>query len=52
VAQFRYLETAVSNQNVIEEEIKRRVNSGNACYISVQNLLFSPLLTKNIKIRI
>jgi hypothetical protein len=34
------------------EEIKRRLNSGNACYHSVQNLLSSPLLTKNVKIRI
>jgi hypothetical protein len=31
---------------------KRRLNSGNACYHSVQNLLSSPLLSKNIKLRI
>jgi hypothetical protein len=30
----------------------RRVNSDNACYHSVQNLLSSRLLSKNIKIRI
>jgi hypothetical protein len=41
-----------SNQNLIQEEIKRRLNSGNACYHSVQNLLSSCLLSKNIKIRI
>jgi hypothetical protein len=35
-----------------QREIKRRFNSGNACYHSVQNLLFSCLLSKNIKIRI
>jgi hypothetical protein len=29
-----------------------RLNSGNACYHSVQNLLSSRLLSKNIKIRI
>jgi hypothetical protein len=29
-----------------------RVNSGNTCYHSVQNLLFSCLLLKNVKIRI
>jgi hypothetical protein len=34
----------------MQEEIKRRFNSGNACYRSVQNLLSSPLLSKNIKI--
>jgi hypothetical protein len=35
---------------MIQEEIKR--NSGNACYYSVQNLLSSRLLSKNIKVRI
>jgi hypothetical protein len=33
-------------------EIKRRLNPGNACYHSGQNLLSSRLLSKNIKIRI
>jgi hypothetical protein len=33
-------------------EIKRRLNSGNACYHSVQSLLSSRLLSKNIEIRI
>jgi hypothetical protein len=37
---------------VIQEEIKRRLNSGNACYHSVQNLLSSRLLSKNVKVRI
>jgi hypothetical protein len=52
VAQFKYLGTTVTDQNLIQEEIKRRFNSGNACYHSVQNLLSSRLLSKNIKIRI
>jgi hypothetical protein len=52
VAQFKYLRTSVTNQNSIQEEIKRRFNLGNACYHSVQNLLSSRLLSKNIKIRI
>jgi ribosomal protein S2 len=52
MAQFRYLGTTITNENQIQEEIKRRLNSGNACYHSVQNLLSSRLLTKNIKIRI
>jgi hypothetical protein len=30
VAQFKYLVTAVTNQNLIREEIKRKLNSGNA----------------------
>jgi hypothetical protein len=37
---------------LIQEEIKRRLNSGNACYHSVQNLLSSHLLSKNVKFRI
>jgi hypothetical protein len=50
VSQLKYLWTAVTNQNFIQEEIKRRLNSGNACYHSVQNLLSSRLLSKNVKI--
>jgi hypothetical protein len=37
---------------MIQETIQRRMNSGNACYHSVQILLPSRLLSKNIKIRI
>jgi hypothetical protein len=32
VAQFRYLGTKVTNQNLIQEEIKRMLYSGSACY--------------------
>jgi hypothetical protein len=46
VSQFKYLEMTVTNQNLIQEEIKSRLNSGNACYHSVQNLLSSCLLSK------
>jgi hypothetical protein len=44
-------ESTATNQNLIQEELKRRMNSGNACYHSVQNLLSCRLLSKNIKIR-
>jgi hypothetical protein len=52
VLQFNYLRTTVTNQNLIQEEIKRRLSSGNAFHPSVQNLLSSRLLSKNLKIRI
>jgi hypothetical protein len=42
----------MTNQNLIQEEIKRRFNSGSACYHSVQNLLSSRLLSKNLKHRL
>jgi hypothetical protein len=44
VSQFMYFGAIVINQNLIQEEIKRRLNSGNAFYHSVQNSLYSRLL--------
>jgi hypothetical protein len=41
LSHFRYLGTTVTNQNLMQEEIKRRLNSGNACYHSVQSLVVS-----------
>jgi hypothetical protein len=32
VAQLKYLGTTVTIHNFIQEEIKRRMSSGNACY--------------------
>ena len=52
VEEFKYLGTTLTNQNSIAEEIKSRLRSGNACYHSVQNLLSSRLLSKNLKIKI
>jgi len=49
---FKYLGTILTNQNSIAEEIKSRLKSGNVCYHSVQNLLSSRLLFKNLKIKI
>ena len=52
VEEFKYLGTTLMNQNSIHEEIKNRLKSGNTCYNSVQNLLSSSLLSKNVKIKI
>jgi hypothetical protein len=49
--EFKYLGTTLTNQNSIQEEVKSRLKLGNACYYSVQNLLSSRLLSKELKIR-
>jgi len=50
--EFKYLGTDFTNQNSFQEEIKSRLKSGNACYHSMQNLLSSGLLSKNLRITI
>ena len=49
--EFKCLGTTLTNQNSIQEEIKSRLNSGNAYYHSVQNLLCPSLLSKNKRLR-
>jgi len=34
VDEFKYLRTTLKNQNSIQEEVRSRLNSGNACYLS------------------
>jgi hypothetical protein len=51
VEKFKYLGMTLTNQNDIHDEIKSRLNSGNACYYLVWNLLPSCLISKNLKIQ-
>ena len=52
VQEFKYLGTILTNKNSIAEEIKSRLRSEVTCYHSVQNLLSSRLLSKNLKMKI
>ncbi|KAJ4450735.1 hypothetical protein ANN_02165 [Periplaneta americana] len=52
VEKFKYLGATVTNINDTREEIKHRINMGNACYYSVEKLLSSSLLSKNLKVGI
>ena len=52
VEHFGYLGTNLTNQNSIQEGNKCRMKSQNACYHSVQKLLFYSLLFKNIKMKV
>ena len=51
VKTFKYLGSLLINQNSIHEEIKCRLKARNSCYYSVQTLLSSRLLSKNLKIK-
>jgi len=52
VEEFKYLGTTLTTQNSFQEEIKSRLKLGNACYYSVQNIISSSLLSKNLNIKI
>jgi len=52
VEEFKHFGTILTYQNSIQEEIKSRLKSGNVCYHSVQNILSSSLISKDLKIKI
>jgi hypothetical protein len=52
VEKLRYLGTTLTDQHCMQEEIRGRLNSGNACYHSVQSLLSSRLLSRNVTVKI
>jgi hypothetical protein len=52
VAKFKYFRTRLMDHSCMQEEIKGRTNSGNACYHSVQCLLSSGLLSRNVNVKI
>jgi hypothetical protein len=52
VEEVKYLGTNLMGENSIQEEMKSSLKSRNACYYSVQNALFSSLLSKNLEIKI
>jgi hypothetical protein len=51
VTKFKYLGTSLTDQNCMNEEIKSRLNAGNACYHSVHSLLSSCLLSRNVSLK-
>jgi hypothetical protein len=52
VAKFRYLETTLTNQNDIYDEIKSRLHSGIFAIIQSKIVFSSRLISKNLKIKI
>ena len=50
--EFKYLGTTLAYQISNQEELKTTLMSGIACFRSVQNLLSSRLLSKNLKFKV
>jgi hypothetical protein len=49
VEKFKYFGTTLTDQNCMQDEIKSKLNLGNACYRSIQSLMSSRLLSRNVK---
>jgi hypothetical protein len=49
---LKYLGTTGTNQSIFTNNLKNRLNSGNACYHSVQNLLSSRLISKSLRFKL
>jgi hypothetical protein len=52
MSKFQYLRRTLTDQNCMYVEVNSRQNSGNACYLSVQSLLSSRLLSRYAKVKI
>ena len=52
VEEIKYLGKTLTYQNSVQEEIKSRLQTGNAYYHPVPNLLPSSLVSRNTKIKI
>ena len=50
VEKFKYLGVTVTNTNDVREEIKLRINMGNACYYSLEKILSFHLLSMKLKV--
>jgi hypothetical protein len=50
VAKFKYLGTTPTDQYCMNDEIKSRLNLGNASYHSVQSIVSSCLLSRNVEV--
>jgi hypothetical protein len=48
VGKFKSMETTATYENSTHKEINSRLHSGNACYHTLQSLLSSRFLSKNI----
>ena len=50
VEKLKYLGVTITNKNDIREEVKSRINMGNVCYYSIEKILSSRLIFKELKV--